>query len=354
MRKGLGIMLVGFIAFSLLVAGCNSKPAAAPAAAPATAPPAAPKELPKFRIMVGGMEKIIYLPAKLTEVLGYFKDEGVTVELSNEAAGQNAEEALLAGELEAVVGFYDHNIDLQSKGKKTVDVCIFGGSPGETLVVSNKAKDKIKSIADLKGATIGVTGLGSSTNFLANYLVVRGGNKQSDYKPLAVGAGQTLITAMEQGNIVAAVTTEPTVSLLLKKNDAFVLVDMRDAKNTAAALGGTYPASSLYMMQDYVQKNPEVTQKVVNAFVKTLRWINTHTPEEIAAKLPVDYYGGDKDMYLTALKASLPMFTTDGKMPPEGPATVLNVLSTFNKEMDPKKTDLKATYTDTFVDKVPK
>src|SRR5436189_6315950 len=71
----------------------------------------------KVSIMVGGYEKQIYLPAKLAESLGYFKDEGLDVELLNEPSGVDAENELLAGAVQGVVGFYDHCIDLQAKGK---------------------------------------------------------------------------------------------------------------------------------------------------------------------------------------------------------------------------------------------
>ncbi|MGO6994070.1 ABC transporter substrate-binding protein, partial [Rhizobium johnstonii] len=70
----------------------------------------------KISIMVGGYEKQIYLPAKLAESLGYFMDEGLDVELLNEAAGVDAENQLLAGSVQGVVGFYDHCVDLQAKG----------------------------------------------------------------------------------------------------------------------------------------------------------------------------------------------------------------------------------------------
>ena len=52
----------------------------------------------KVSIMVGGYEKQIYLPAKLTEALGYFKDEGLDVELLNEPAGVDAEDQRRSGE----------------------------------------------------------------------------------------------------------------------------------------------------------------------------------------------------------------------------------------------------------------
>ena len=72
---------------------------------------------PKMSIMVGGLEKIIYLPAMLTQQLGYFKDAGVNMTLFDEGAGQSAEEEMIAGRVDGVVGFYDHTIDLQAKGK---------------------------------------------------------------------------------------------------------------------------------------------------------------------------------------------------------------------------------------------
>lgn len=354
--KKLMLGVSGAALLTLLATGCatSSKPAApdkpADAAKPAdSSKPAAP--LPKVTIMVGGLEKVIYLPYKLAENLGFYKDEGLTVELINEGAGQSAEESLIAGEIQGVGGFYDHTIDMQSKGKALESVVQMAGIPGERLMVSNKLKDQIKTLADLKGHTIGVTGLGSSTNFLANYLVTKGGNTTKDYTPLAVGAGQTLIAAMQQGKVDLAVTTEPTVSLLKAKDIASVVVDMNTKEGTQQALGGSYPSTSLYMQNSYVKAYPDVVQHLANVFVKTLKWINTHTPEEIADKLPPEYYAGDKTMYLTALKGTLPMFTEDGKMPADGPQKVLEVLSTFNPKLKDANIKLDQTYTTEFVDK---
>src|ERR1700741_2989973 len=123
----------------------------------------------KISIMVGGYEKQIYLPAKLAESLGYFKDEGLEVELLNESAGVDAENQLLAGAVQGVVGFYDHCVDLQAKGKFIKSVVQFSQAPGEVELVSAKHPE-IKSFADMKGKSVGVTGLGSSTNFLTLYM----------------------------------------------------------------------------------------------------------------------------------------------------------------------------------------
>lgn len=309
--------------------------------------PVGAQAMPKVSIMVGGLEKIIYLPAMLAERLGYFKDAGVDVTLLNEGAGVEAEDELIAGRVDGVGGFYDHTIDLQSKGKFLEAVVIWDRVPGEALVVANSSG--INQLSDLKGKQIGVTGLGSSTNFLANFLVTKGGGGPGAYTPVPVGAGNTLIAAMQQGRIQAAVTTEPTVSRLYKQGLAHVLVDMRTAAGTRAALGGTYPAACIYMRTDWVNGHRDAVGRLVAAFVKTLQYLQTHSASDVAARMPEDYYVGDKPLYLTALGASMNMFNPTGQMPPDGPPTVLKVLATFNKELDPKKIDLSKTYTDEFV-----
>ena len=170
------------------------------------------------------------------------------------------------------------------------------------------------------------------------------------FTPIAVGAGDTFIAAIKQGTIDAGMTTEPTISRLLKTGDAKVLIDLRTPELTRAALGGDYPFISIYMRADWVAQNKGVVQRVVNAYVKTLKWIAAHSPAEIADKLPADYYAGDKDLYLSALTGSMPMYSPDGKMPAGAPDFILKVLQTYNKNVQGKTIDLTKTWTNEYVD----
>ena len=154
---------------------------------------------------------------------------------------------------------------------------------------------------------------------------------------------------MKEGRIDAGMTTEPTISRLLASSDAKVLVDLRTPESTEKWLGGLYPAACLYMPAVWVNGHREEVQKLVNAFVKTLKFINTHTAEEIASKMPVDYYAGNKPMYVRALAQSKTMFTADGRMPASGPPTVLKVLMGFDKAVQGKTIDLSKTFTPEFV-----
>ncbi|MFL9880916.1 ABC transporter substrate-binding protein [Herbaspirillum rhizosphaerae] len=306
----------------------------------------------KITIMVGGINKLIYLPPKLAENLGYFKAEGLDVELQSQQAGVDAENELLAGAVQAVVGYYDHSIDLQSKGKEVQSITQLLVVPGGMEMVRSDLATQVRSMADLKGRTLGVTGLGSSSSFLAQYLASRNGLKTSDYSMLPVGAGNTLIAALKQKRVDVVWTTEPTTSMLLASGEAKVLVDMSSADGTRAALGGLYPASAVYVQRAWLQTHKAEATKLARAFVNTLKYIQTHSAEEIADKMPADYYGGNKKLYVQALKASLPMYSPDGKMPPEGAEVVLKVMAGFNPNIKGKKIDLSKTYTNEFVNQV--
>ncbi|MCW2903287.1 MAG: sulfonate/nitrate/taurine transporter periplasmic protein [Streptosporangiaceae bacterium] len=306
-----------------------------------------------IKIMVGGIDKVIYLPAKLTDQLGYFKQEGLNVQLLTEPAGAQAENVLISGDVQGVVGFYDHTIDLQTKGKCIQSVVQFADVPGEVEIVSTAKAGKIKSPADFKGTRLGVTSPGSSTDFLTRFLAVKHGLQTSDYTTVKAGAGQTFIAALENGGIDAGMSTDPTTARLLTTGKGKILVDMRTEAATKAALGGLYPSSSLYMDCAYVKAHPDTVQKLANAFVRTLGWIKTQTPAQIAAKMPADYAGGDPKLYEKGITDTIGMFNADGIMPADGARNVLEVLAQFSPNVKGRKDtiDLTKTYTTDFAQK---
>ena len=339
MRKSIALLAVPALALGLAACRGQSPVASSDGGSTQT-----------ITIMVGGLDKVIYLPAKLTEQLGYFKDAGVNVELKSEPSGADAETMMLAGQVDGVVGFYDHTVHLQAKGKCVESVVQFADVPGEAEVVATSKAATLSSAKDFAGKKLGVTSPGSSTDMLTQALAVRNGVQKSQYTTVKAGAGATFIAAIDNGGIDAGMTTDPTIAKLTSTGKAKVIIDLRTEEGTKAALGGLYPGASLYMPCDYVSSQKEAIQKMATAFVKTLKFINTHTAAEVAAKMPADYAGGDVKLYEQSINDSKGMFTADGVMPADGPQTVLDVLKASNPDVQKAGSiDLSKTFTTDFV-----
>jgi NitT/TauT family transport system substrate-binding protein len=302
-----------------------------------------------LKIMVGGLSKQIYLPNMLTQQLGYFKQEGLDVTLIDEASGQSSENEVLAGQVDAGSGSYNHTIELQAAGKQMEAVVLLNVAPGEAEIVSAKVASQIHSVKDLKGRNLGVTELGSGTQTLTTALLHNAGIAANQVHFIPVGAGDTFIAALQQGRIDAGMTTEPTISRILSTGVGKVLVDLRSPDSTQAALGGPYPFISLFMNNSYVNSHKDVVQKLVNAYVKTLKWIHTHSAEQITDMMPPDYYAGNKALYVTALQNQMAIFSPDGSMPTGAPQSVLNIEYQSNLIPQSKQIDLSTTFTNEFV-----
>ena len=128
---------------------------------------------PVVKIMVGGLDKQIYLPAMLAQQLGYYAQQGLNVQLSDEPAGVTPKPTCSPARSTAVAGFYDHNIDLQAKGKQTEEVVQLLQVPGEVELCRNDQQGRSTRRRTGRASSLGITDLGSSTDFLTQYLAVQ-------------------------------------------------------------------------------------------------------------------------------------------------------------------------------------
>jgi NitT/TauT family transport system substrate-binding protein len=127
-------------------------------------------------------------------------------------------------------------------------------------------------------------------------------------------------------------------------------VDTRTDAGSSAVFGGRYPTATLYVTRDFMTKNPETVQRLVNAFIRTLKWIDASTPEAIADKMPKEQQVGGRDVFVDALRHSKPIFSKDGLMTDADAKVALTVLSSYDEKIRNAKIDLSKTYTNRFVD----
>jgi sulfonate transport system substrate-binding protein len=309
----------------------------------------------KVTLAVGGGSCLCYLPTMLAKQLGEYEKAGVNVEVVDFKGGSESLKAVIGGSADVVSGYFDHCVNLAAKGQHLQSFVVYDRFPGLVLVVSPKHTAEIKSVKDLANKKVGVSAPGSSTDFFLKYLLSKNGVDPNSVGVIGVGLGATAVAAMEQGQIDAAVMLDPAVTILKTKySDLAILSDTRSQKDTLAVFGGEYPGGALYTKADWVAAHPKEVQAMTNAIIATLNWIHSHTPEEIAEKMPPELVGKDKASYVAALKNTIPMYSNDGKMDPKGAEAVLAVFSQSSPDVKNAHIDLSKTYTNAFAEKAGK
>jgi NitT/TauT family transport system substrate-binding protein len=338
---------LGAAALAAGVAACGSSSsptAGASNAANTTHNPNAPT----VTMMVGGIDKQIYLPYQLAQDLGFYKKYGVNVQLSTEQqGGVGAEEAMASGQVDLAGAWYVHTIDFQEKGKDVVSIVQLSGAPGEREMCGKTSG--ISSPAQWKSKTLGVTDIGSGTDELTEYLAHRYGLGTSQYNRAAVGAGPTFVAALQNSRIACGMTSQPTAGAIQGKNIGYTAMNLATTSGAQQWLGGAYPAAGVLARADWVASHKQVAQHVVDALVATMHWIASHSAAQIADAMPPQFVSNGlttKADYISELASDKGQFLPDGIMPANGPQTVLAVEKLVGNA--PHPINLAGTYTNSF------
>jgi len=308
-------------------------------------------EKKQITLAVGGKTALYYLPLTLAERLGHFKEQGLEVTINDFRGGAQSLQALAGGSVDVVTGAYEHTIRMQAKGQDVRALVELGRFPGIVLGVRKDRASGYKSPADLKGMKIGVSAPGSSTNFFVMYLLAKAGLKPTDASYIGVGIGPSVIAAVIKGEIDAMSNLDPMMTKLELDGQIKVVADTRTEEGTRAIFGGSNPAAVLYAKQDFIARNPNTVQALVNAFYKTLKWLESATPEQVTATVPEEYWLGDRALYTAAVKANKPVYSVTGVIPAAGMKSASDMLVSFDDELRNAKLDLAKTFDDRFVKK---
>lgn len=329
------------------------KAAALAAALGSVCAPAAAQapEKSKVTIAVGGKASFYYLPLTIAEQRGYFKEEGLNVEIIDFAGGSQSLRAVVGGSADVVSGAFEHTINMQANKQNFRAFVLQGRAPQIAFGVSKAKLPNYKTVADLKGAKIGVSAPGSSTNMVANYVLAKGKLKPSDVSFVGVGTGNGAIAALRSGQIDAISNVEPVMTMLQQKGEVAIIADTRTLEGTQKLFGGPMPAASLYAPEEFVQKNPNTVQALTNAMVKALKWLQTAGPSDIIKTVPEAYLLGDRALYLASYNAIRDAISPDGLMNDAGVRIAVAAVASYNDKVKPAEIDIARTYTNDFVRK---
>ena len=253
------------------------------------------------KIAVGGKALYYYLPISIAESLGYFKDEGLDVEIIDFQGGSRSLQAVVGGSADVVSGAFEHTLSMQARGQAMQAFVLQGRAPQCVFAVSNKTMPDFKSMAELKGKKIGVTAPGSSSHAIAIFILRNAGIEPKDVSFIGVGASAAAVAAMRAGQIDAFVNLDPVIATLEKDNVIRIVADTRVVEESDKIFGGPMVAGCLYAPTRYIKENPDIVQGLTNAVVRANRWLAKATAEDIVKAVPESYFLGNKDIYVLSL-----------------------------------------------------
>ena len=308
-------------------------------------------EKSKVTIAVGGKASFYQLPLTIADQLGYFRDEGLEVQIIDFTGGVPALQAVQAGSADVVSGAYEHTISLQSKNQFYQAFVLLGRAPAIAIGVSTKTMPGYKNMGDLRAKKIGVSAPGSSTHTMVNLLLARAGIKADEVSFVGVGTAGSALAAMRSGQIDALSNIDPIMTMLEQKGEVRIICDTRTLKGTAEVFGGPMPAGCLYAPTEFLKKNPTTAQALTNAIVHSLKWLQTAGPGDILKTVPESYFLGDRGLYLASFNKVHEAIAIDGLIPEEGTKTALRALMSFESALKADTIALGRTYTNEFARK---
>jgi NitT/TauT family transport system substrate-binding protein len=299
----MAIRNVGFAVLAVGVAALSAGSADAKGVRPKLAP-----------VIISGKE--VSIIPDLTLALGNFAEEGIDAKLigENDYPGPDylMQAALNQGRIDVAVHWFQHVIYGDAHNQPTKAVMVLNNAPGLTIMAANRVKDRVRSPADFKGLKVAEGGGYATKSMIVNLLTARAGLPTGSYTPVftaSEGRQEATLKALTDGDVDVIAFREPQASGILATGQVTTLYRLTDAASTRAVLGDDLPAQSVFTSTKYIEQHPDRVQHVVSAFVRTMRFVNAHTPEQIVARLPDSYFKGtDRATVTRTLAANMSTF----------------------------------------------
>lgn len=239
-----------------------------------------------------------WAPAYLAQTLGYFAEEGLNAEFQT-VTGADASSPIFAGEAQFTL--------------RGVEMALMANESGQgcKILVSTTqrypyqlvgASDKYSTLESLRGGVVaGGHGVSSSPQAFSKACLVSGGLKLDEDVSVISMSSSGYAAAIKNGDIQAAVGTNPWSTKTLVDNGGVVIVDGADDAAMEKIMGSSsYELFAVIASDQYIASNPETVQKTVNAIAKAIKWMNTATPEDIAKNLEPLFEGQHEELIYSA------------------------------------------------------
>jgi NitT/TauT family transport system substrate-binding protein len=291
-----------------------------------------------LRVGKAQAKQFVFLPADIGADAGIFKKHGLDLEISTFAGDAKMVQALTAGSLDIALGGSPSFASIV-KGAPMKAVAVFSGAPN--IIMLTVLKDSpLKSVQDLKGHTVSVSGIGSLTFWLTQQLSRRLGWGDDGIKITPLGASEAQIAALMTHQIDGTTTDSVTVEKFVETGNGRILVNF----------GEYFPdfvSSCIYASTDLIANKPDVLRSFLAGWFETIGYMRDHKPAIVSVT------SKQLDISTTVANAiyddTMPTMSPDGRFNAKALDTLAEAF--VDTKLLPAKPDMSQLYTEAYLSK---
>ena len=303
----------------------------------------------RVHLLLDDVSSMLHLPVLLAQHLGYFKAEGLQVDVIEQSFAATPPPLNPAPVLQVWSAPLVQSLQAARTADPLLSVVQTGRTPQLALGAPRKMLTGMKSLKELEGKKIGIMEAGSLAQLCVDYVVLLAGGNPKNINYVVLGNPLTAITMLRGGGIEFICASDPLITMLEKKGEIESLRNFRSLKETQRAFGGLLPGNALLVPTSLATKNPELCQSLVNAVLRAVKWLRTAGPSDLLSTMLDSTYLTDRAIYLNAVDNMRESYAIDGMLSSEAFALALRVCNTLDPASAAVRKKTGGFYTNEFV-----
>lgn len=258
-----------------------------------------------------------FLPVELISRLGADRAEGAEVKVNYVSGGNVAMQQLTTNNVDFAIVGLPTAMSARLKDSRIVAIAPINDLPLYVLLVRQALKGQVKTVADLKGRTLGVhsSSVTTKTNShqVLELMLAQNGVPPGSVRFVAVGQRWQSESAMlNSGDADAIIGDEPYASRMIAEKIAFPLIHLGNPADAKRLPGGGFLRGAVIAQTDQLERNPHKAEVMVRIIKRVLYWLATSSPEGIVGAAGLN--GTPEGKYFAEVLVKYPrQYSRDGK-----------------------------------------